>query len=37
MTDFANKGYAIVREFLDPTAVSTVSRYMEYNVKTRGA
>jgi hypothetical protein len=36
MTDFANKGYAIVRGFLDPTAVATVSRYMEYTVKSKG-
>lgn len=36
MTNFTNKGYAIVREFLDPTAVATVSRYMEYAVKLKG-
>lgn len=33
MTDFDQKGYAIVRGFLDPTAVATVSRYMEYRAK----
>ena len=33
MTDFNKTGYVIVKEFLDPVAVSTVSRYMEYKLK----
>lgn len=36
MTDFDQKGYAIVRGFLDPVAVSTMSRYMEYRAKQVG-
>lgn len=33
MTEFDQKGYAIVRGFLDPLSVATVSRYMEYRAK----
>lgn len=33
MTEFDQKGYSIVRGFLDPISVATVSRYMEYRAK----
>jgi protoheme ferro-lyase len=29
MTDFQNKGYVLVKNFLDPDSVSVVSRYLE--------
>lgn len=33
MTDFDINGYVIVKEFLNPESVKTMSRYMEYRVK----
>lgn len=33
MTDFDEKGYVILRGFLDPGSVATMSRYMEYRAK----
>lgn len=36
MIEFDEKGYCIIRGFLDSVAVSTVSRYMEYRIKQNG-
>lgn len=33
MTEFDKKGYTIVRGFLDPVSIATMSRYMEYRAK----
>jgi hypothetical protein len=33
MTEFQEKGYTLVKGFLDPQAVATVSRYLEYKHK----
>lgn len=33
MTEFQEKSYTVIKGFLDPQSVQTVSRYMEYAVK----
>lgn len=37
MTDFDKYGYVIIKEFLDPVSIRTVSRYMEYRLKQSGS
>jgi hypothetical protein len=33
MTEFQQKGYVLVKNFLDPDSVKTISRYLEYALK----
>jgi hypothetical protein len=33
MTEFQQKGYVLVKNFIDPDSVRTISRYLEYSVK----
>jgi hypothetical protein len=33
MTEFQQKGYVLVKNFLDPDSVKTISRYLEYSLK----
>ena len=33
MTEFQQKGYVLIKNFLDPDSVKTISRYLEYALK----
>jgi len=36
MIEFEENGYVLVKSFLDPLAIQTVSRYLEYSLKSDG-